>query len=106
MGGCSNLPDGFWEGLLDLLVSAVTLLILRVVSDSSKYDMIVNISLVALLVSMVLWRLHLLWLSYSSYGGNLPYSCGHATVGGKELPGLLRANEGSIGAHDLEFSVR
>ena len=52
------------------------MLILSVVSNSSKYDMIVNIFLVVLLVSMVLWRLYLLWLSYS---------CGHATVGGKEL---------------------
>lgn len=85
MGGCSNLPDSFWEVVLDLLVSAVTLLILSVVSNSSKYDMIVNIFLVVLLVSMVLWRLYLLWLSYSAYGGNLPYSCGHATVGGKEV---------------------
>ncbi|CAE7621301.1 unnamed protein product [Symbiodinium sp. CCMP2592] len=92
MGGCSNLPDSFWEVLLDLLVSAVTLLILSVVSNSSKYDMIVNIFLVVLLVSMVLWRLYLLWLSYSAYGGNLPYSCGHVTVGGKELSGILQPN--------------
>ena len=86
---CSKLKRKGCLKLSSCWATQVTLLILSVVSNSSKYDMIVNIFLVVLLVSMVLWRLYLLWLSYSAYGGNLPYSCGHATVGGKELSWII-----------------